>query len=95
MHKNKQINRILTSIVASMVALSALSQDPGDRPRLVIGIVIDQLNSDCLDLLQSRFGEAGFKRLMREGAFLENVEFDVPEAVRLGMTVTATVAGDE
>lgn len=79
MHKNKQINRILTSIVASMVALSALSQDPGDRPRLVIGIVIDQLNSDCLDLLQSRFGEAGFKRLMREGAFLENVEFDVPD----------------
>ena len=75
--KHKQINRILTSIVASMVALTALSQD-AERPRLVIGIVIDQLRSDYIDLLQARFGEDGFKRLMRDGAFLENVEFDVP-----------------
>ncbi len=78
-HKHKQINRILTSIVASMVALTALSQDTGERPKLVVGIVIDQLRSDYIDLLQARFGEDGFKRLMRDGAFLENVEFDVPD----------------
>ena len=77
--KHKQVNlRILTSLVASMVALTVLSQDGGERPRLVIGIVVDQLRSDYIDLLQSRFGEDGFKRLMRDGAFLENVEFDVP-----------------
>ena len=79
MHRNKKINRILTSIVASMVALSALSQNNGDRPRLVVGIVIDQLRSDYIDLLQAHFGEDGFKRLMRDGAFLENVEFEVPD----------------
>lgn len=79
MQNKRQISRILTSLVASMVALSALSQDPGERPRLVIGIVIDQLRSDYLEALQAKFGEEGFKRLMRDGAFLENVEFDVPD----------------
>ena len=74
---------MLTSIVASMVALTALSQNnnvgAGDRPRLVIGIVVDQLRGDYLELLQAHFGEAGFKRLAREGVFIENLDFGVPD----------------
>ncbi len=61
-----------------MVALTALSQTQGERPHLVVSIVIDQLRSDYINLLQAHFGEDGFKRLMRDGAFLENVEFDLP-----------------
>ena len=65
-------------MIFSLVAMSALSQTIGGRPTLIVGITIDQLRSDYIDLLQARFGEDGFKRLMRDGAFLENVEFDVP-----------------
>ena len=77
MQKNRrQKNRLVTSIVASMVALSAMSQVKDGSPQLVLGIVVDQLRSDYIELLQSHFGERGFKRLLREGAFFENVDFD-------------------
>ena len=39
----KQRNRLITSMLASMVALSALSQTNGERPQLVVEIIIDQL----------------------------------------------------
>lgn len=74
--KKRQLNRLVTGIVASMVALSAMSQVPDGRPQLVLGIVVDQLRSDYIELLQSHFGERGFKRLLRDGAFFENVDFD-------------------
>ena len=46
MRKNlRQANRILTGIVASMVAFSALSQVKSGRPQLVLGIVVDQWRS--------------------------------------------------
>ena len=77
MRKNlRQANRILTGIVASMVAFSALSQVKSGRPQLVLGIVVDQLRSDYIELLQSYFGERGFNRLLREGAYFENVDFN-------------------
>lgn len=76
MRKRRQINRLLTSMLLSMVTISALSQSK-DRPTLVIGIMIDQLRSDYLDLLQSHFGQNGFNLLMREGAYFDNVDFGV------------------
>lgn len=78
MRKSKQINRLITSIVASMVALSALSQVKGEQPQLVVGIVIDQLRSDYIELLQSRMGQGGFNRLIRSGAYFDNVNFNCP-----------------
>ena len=68
MRRKKQINRLVTSIVASMVALGALSQVKGEQPQLVVGIVIDQLRSDYIELMQSKFGQGGFNRRMRDGA---------------------------
>lgn len=63
-------------MIFSLVALSALSQGSGQRPTLVIGITIDQLRTDYLDLLQSHFGNDGFRRLMREGIFVRNAVFN-------------------
>ncbi len=78
MRKKRQVNRLLTSMLMSMVALSALSQANNDRPSLVVGIIIDQLRSDYIELLQSQYGEKGFNRLMRDGAYFQNVDFGVP-----------------
>ena len=78
MRRKKQINRLVTSIVASMVALGALSQVKGEQPQLVVGIVIDQLRSDYIELMQSKFGQGGFNRLMRDGAYFDNVNFKCP-----------------
>jgi hypothetical protein len=43
-----------------------------DRPKLVVGIVVDQMRWDYLYRYLDRFGEGGFKRLMREGFNCEN-----------------------
>lgn len=69
--------RLATALVASMVTFTVVAQPkaPTPRPQLVIGIVVDGLQDDYLDLLKGYFGEGGFKRLMRDGVMLENVDF--------------------
>ena len=42
------------------------------KPKLVVGIVIDQMRADYLYKYQSRYGEDGFKRLLREGFNFKN-----------------------
>ena len=42
------------------------------RPRLVVGIVIDQMRWDYLYRYQQRYTEGGFKRLLTEGYSCEN-----------------------
>ena len=55
-------------MLMSMVAFTALAQSANGRPTLVVGIVIDQLRSDYIELLQQRFSDSGFNRLISDGA---------------------------
>src|SRR5690348_9545091 len=45
---------------------------PLPRPKLVVGVVIDQMRWDYLYRFYDRFGEAGFRRLMHHGLSCEN-----------------------
>lgn len=83
MRKKKQMNRLVSSMIASMIALSALSQVKGEKPTLVVGIIIDQLRSDYIELLQSHFGAQGFNHLITDGAYFQNVDFGLmqPDAI--------------
>ena len=42
------------------------------RPKLIIGLVIDQMRWDYLYRFQNRYSTDGFKRLLREGFSCEN-----------------------
>src|SRR4029079_12128029 len=42
------------------------------RPKLVIGIVVDQMRWDYLYRYYNRYGNGGFKRLLNEGFSCEN-----------------------
>lgn len=53
------------------------AHDETQRPRLVVGIVVDQLRTDYIEYLQSYFTERGFKRLMKDGAYFRDVDFKV------------------
>ena len=87
MRKKKQVNRLISSVIFSLVALSALSQTAANgRPTLVVGITIDQLRSDYIQLLQSHFGENGFKRLLREGVYIENAVFKIADVNKITST---------
>ncbi len=45
------------------------------RPRLVVGIVVDQLRTDYIEYLRDKFGEQGFKTLLSEGVYIPDVDF--------------------
>ncbi len=46
------------------------------KPKLVVGIVVDQMRYDYLTRFYDRFGEGGFKRLVNEGFNYKNNHFN-------------------
>ncbi len=55
-----------------VVAQTSSRQEAVKRPRLVIGIVVDQMRWDYLYRYNDRFCDGGFKRLMKRGHSCEN-----------------------
>ena len=47
-----------------------------ERPKIVIGMMVDQMRWDYMYRFQDRYTEGGFKRLLREGFTCENTEID-------------------
>lgn len=72
--------KIILTIVLLQVSFGwALSQGayiPPEKPKLVIGIVIEQFRYDYLDKYWDMFGDDGFKRLINEGTFCKNASYD-------------------
>ncbi|MFL9833855.1 alkaline phosphatase PafA [Chryseobacterium terrae] len=58
-----------------------------DRPKLVVGLVVDQMRWDYLYRFYSKYGNDGFKRLLNKGYSLNNVHIPyVPTVTALGHT---------
>ncbi|HNR06934.1 MAG TPA: alkaline phosphatase family protein [Saprospiraceae bacterium] len=47
-----------------------------DRPKLVVGIVVDQMRHDYLYRYWDQYGEGGFKRILNEGFSCENAHYN-------------------
>ncbi len=61
------------------------------RPKLVVGIVVDQMRWDYLYRFYSRYGNGGFKRLLNEGFSCENTMIDyIPTVTAAGHTAIYT-----
>ena len=58
-----------------------------NRPKLVVGIVVDQLQTDYLSSLRSMMVKGGFNRLMDNGMFFTDLDFGVPSTD--GVSATA------
>ena len=55
------------------------------KPKLVVGIVVDQMRYDYLTRYIDRFGEGGFKRLLKNGFSIENGHFNyIPTYTAVG-----------
>ncbi len=52
------------------------AQQPFTTPKLVVGIVVDQMRYDYLTRFWGQYGENGFKRLVREGFNCKNNHFN-------------------
>ncbi|MEI7661840.1 MAG: alkaline phosphatase PafA [Bacteroidota bacterium] len=47
-----------------------------NRPKLVVGIVVDQMRPDYLTRFYDQFGDGGFKKLMSDGFTMWNVHYN-------------------
>ena len=73
----------------ALFLLNLQAQDPQwtDPPKLVVGIVVDQMRVDNIYRYWDDFGDGGFKRLVREGSFQRDVHFNyVPTLTGPGHT---------
>lgn len=55
-----------------------LYAQPGaqDKPKLMVGIMVDQMRHEYLYRFYTKFGEGGFKRLMNDGFMLKNAHYN-------------------
>lgn len=72
----KNIFALLICILAFQAGCNRDSKSAADSPKLVVGIVVDQMRYDYLPLYWDKFGEGGFKRLVKEGFSFENNHFN-------------------
>ncbi len=74
---------ILTLALLSCLGLSAKSDI--NRPKLVVGIVVDQMRWDYLYYYNEEYREDGLKRLLREGFSCENTMINyIPTVTAIG-----------
>lgn len=60
---------------SSYYASAANPVAPAPRPKLVVGIVVDQLRTDYLEYLSPLMSRCGFISLMNRGTYLRNVSY--------------------
>ena len=79
-------NCLLAAIIFSLNSFSAFSQSKlNDNPKIVVGIVVDQMGYGLLHKFKSKYGEKGFNRLINEGFNFENHNFNyIPTVTAAG-----------
>ena len=83
------MKKIIFFLLLSLVLLLGFkpNEDNPQKSKLVIGIVIDQMRYDYLTRFYDRYGEAGFKRLLKKGFSLENAHYNyIPTYTAVGHT---------
>ncbi|MDR1667040.1 MAG: alkaline phosphatase family protein [Bacteroidales bacterium] len=80
LHLLIQLKNIILTVLLSTPA-AVLSAQPAHRippaqPRLIVGIVVEQMRSDYIGRFWNKFGEGGFKRLASEGTFCRNAGYN-------------------
>jgi arylsulfatase A-like enzyme len=59
----------------------AQKQTNGQPPKLVVGIMVDQMRQEYLYRFHSKFGNGGFKRLIDDGFMLKNAHYNYAPTV--------------
>lgn len=91
------MNTNLLAGVALALALSVPSACAADRdeqpirPRIVVGMVVDQMSWDYLYRYNDRYGDSGFRRLMKEGFNCQNTRINyIPSVTAIGHATVYT-----
>ena len=86
----KKVFVILALFVCSTVSLAAQPAF-NERPKLVVGIVVDQMRWDYLSRYYDKFGNDGFRRLLDQGYSFNNCLINyLPTVTAIGHTSAYT-----
>lgn len=77
----KQLLAIFVLCLGFSIGVNAQKNKVASAPKLVVGIMVDQMRWDYLYRYQSRYGEQGFKRMLREGFTCENTYIPYAQTV--------------
>ncbi|MCH5718118.1 alkaline phosphatase family protein [Niabella hibiscisoli] len=86
------MKKIILPIIALCVAVTAFAQNGIKRPKLVVGLVVDQMRWDYLYRYYDRYeATGGFKRMLNEGFSCENTFINyIPSYTAIGHTTVFT-----
>lgn len=68
--------RCIIVVAAFSLPQSVLAQSNAPKPKLVVGITVDQLDGNCMLNLLSRFQDGGIRKMWYNGYSFSNVSFD-------------------
>ena len=81
----KKLFLFLSFVVAFLIQGTAAAKEKVLRPKLVVGLIVDQMRWDYLYRYFDRYGETGFKRVLNEGFSCENTMINyVPTITSVG-----------
>lgn len=88
----KLIKTPFVTLIFVLWTAFAFAQDASiKRPKLVVGLMVDQMRWDYLYRFYDRYGEGGFKRLLKEGFSCENAYIPyVPTYTAIGHSTVYT-----
>ncbi|WP_372751114.1 alkaline phosphatase family protein [Labilibaculum sp.] len=66
---------IVLLFTVQFVSAQGTRKIPSEKPKLVVGIVVDHLRADYFFRYSNLLGEGGFKKLMNQGTYCKNSKF--------------------
>lgn len=70
------MKKLLLAVLVS-ASLASYSQTPAStRPKLVVGIVVDQMRPDYVIRFWNKFGNGGFRRILKDGYNCRNTQYN-------------------
>src|SRR5260370_8843593 len=71
---------LLPALLPLLALLGITAAEPGpgekdERPRLVVFVVFDQMRGDYLSRWEKLYGEGGFRRRQKDGAWYRNCHY--------------------
>lgn len=66
----------MKKIIILVALLHCILAESQEKPKLVVGIVVDQMRQDYLNRFYDDFGEGGFKRLLSDGYSFLNAKYN-------------------
>lgn len=72
----KKLLFLLMIVASSLAQAQKTQQEQQKKPKLVVGIIVDQMRMEYLYRFQDDFSENGFKRIMNKGYTYHNAHFN-------------------